>query len=76
MNKFNLNDHPSLVDSLLILHMENGDCFANIFCVDGVNYFVDSLTYTDKHSAELGGKSEQLPSHIVYFDTIQLSMLD
>ena len=72
MNKFNLHDHPTLVDSLLILHMENGDCYVNIYCMNGSTYFADSLTYTDKHSAELGGKAEQLPDHIVYFCTINL----
>ena len=76
MNKLNLNDHPYFVQALSILHMENGDCFANIFYMDGDKYFADSLTYMDKHSAEVGGKAEQLPDHIVYFDTIQLSMLD
>ena len=73
MNKLNLDDHPYLVHSLSILHMENGDCFANIFCVDGDKYFVDDMTYMDKHSAEVGGKAEALhDKHIVYIDTIEM----
>ena len=72
MSKLNLSEHPNLVESLSILHMENGDCFVNIFCLDG-EYIADSMTYMDKHSAEVGGKADALHvGHISYTDTIEL----
>lgn len=72
MNKLNLSEHPTLIQSLSILHMENGDCFANIFCVGG-EYFVDSLTYTDMHSTVSSGKAEALHNrHVVYIATVSL----
>ena len=70
MNKFNVNEHPELLHSLSILHMENGDCSANIFCMDGDKYFVDLVS--DKYSDEVDGNVDQLPENIVLIDTIEL----
>ena len=71
MNKLDVFEHPELMHELSILHMENGDCFANIFCVDGDKYFVDDMAYMDKHSAEVGGKAAQ-SDDTVYIDTIEM----
>lgn len=68
-----LSEHPSsLHASLRALYDMHGECYVNIFCMNGVTYFTYSLTYTDQHSAEAGGKAEQLPDNIVYFKTIKL----